>query len=487
MYEKTLDLKHQEYSDSTALTLMSNDVDNIEAGIRSFHEVWASPIEVGIALYLLQRQVVWAATIPAVISLAIFFFSNMLSKSAPKRQKVWMQAVRERIAFTSSYLNVIKTVKMLGLSDQLAFILQQYRINELNLQKKFRHVMVKMNLLGKVSRDKSLDNQCVNMTPIAGTTSSLSPVLTLSIYTGVVLHIGRSPLTVNQTFTALSIISLVSTPLSNLVYSGPRVTGALECFERVQTFLLAKSRNDDRIVHHPHSSREESQTKSDSEIVQTFELQPMKPDSGESRLHLSGARAAIIQLHQADFGWDRHLATVLSNISLRCTESSLTIIIGAVGSGKSVLLKAILGEIPCLKGFIHTQVSEVAFCDSSPWIRYGTIRDNICEPLPYEEEWFRDVLHASALDHDVNALPKKDLSIVGSNGMASSGGQRQRISIARAIYARKRVAIFDDVLSSLDAKTSEQVFARVFAKQGILRRHGVTTILATRGEFPHIC
>ena len=130
---------------------MSNDIDNISGGIQNAHEVWASPIEVGIALYLLQRQVLWAATMPAVISLAIFYCTGWIAKSVPGRQKVWMHAVQERVAFTSSYLDVSKSIRMLGLSNQFTSILQRLRINELNLQKKFRHLMVKMNLLGKSS------------------------------------------------------------------------------------------------------------------------------------------------------------------------------------------------------------------------------------------------------------------------------------------------------------------------------------------------
>lgn len=95
IYEKTLNLKYEEYSDSAALILMSNDVENIASGIQNVHEVWASPVEVAIALYLLQHQVAWAAVIPAVITLAVFFFAGLISKSAPGRQKVWMQAVSE--------------------------------------------------------------------------------------------------------------------------------------------------------------------------------------------------------------------------------------------------------------------------------------------------------------------------------------------------------------------------------------------------------
>ncbi|CAK38280.1 uncharacterized protein An03g04880 [Aspergillus niger] len=455
IYDKTLELKYDEYSDSAALTLMSNDIDNIASGIQNVHEVWASPIEVGIALYLLQRQVAWAATVPAALSVAVFYSTHLLSKSAPGRQKVWMQAVRDRVAFASSYLD----------ASHFSRMLHQLRIDELNRQSKFRHLMVKMNLL-------------------AGTTTNLSPVLTLSLFTGVALHTGKRPLTVAQTFTSLSIISLLSGPLSNLIYSGPKASAALECFQRIQAYLLASPRLDDRVIppSHQHVSPYTNWTDMDTEGVGPIELQQPKPsDTGIGHRSVA-AKSDLLQIHQADFGWDRSSPATLRSIDLRCPPSSLTMVTGAVGSGKSTLLQGILGEVPCLKGFIYSNVCEISFCSSRAWIRNRSIRENICQPLPFDEQWYRTVLYSTALDQDIESFPHKDHTIIGSNGMATSGGQRQRIAIARAIYARKQLALFDDVLSSLDAKTSEQVFQRVFGAQGILRRHRVAAILATHDQ-----
>lgn len=63
--------------------------------------------------------------------------------------------------------------------------------------------------------------------------------------------------------------------------------------------------------------------------------------------------------------------------------------------------------------------------------------------------------------------------------MKMSGGQRQRISIARALYSRKKLAIFDDVLAGLDLVTERLMFQRVFGHDGLLRKIGTTVVLAT--------
>jgi predicted ABC-type transport system involved in lysophospholipase L1 biosynthesis ATPase subunit len=59
-------------------------------------------------------------------------------------------------------------------------------------------------------------------------------------------------------------------------------------------------------------------------------------------------------------------------------------------------------------------------------------------------------------------------------------------ALARALYSRPRLALFDDPLSSLDNKTAQQVFSRVFGNgSGLLRQWGTTVILVTHaGRFP---
>ncbi|PYH86162.1 multidrug resistance protein MDR [Aspergillus uvarum CBS 121591] len=464
IYQKTLTLQFDENTDSVALNLMSNDIDNIAFGIQNMHEVWASPVETGIALYLLQRQVSWAAAVPAFISLVAMSSTHLLSSSMPNRQKAWMQVVQQRVAFTSSYLNSFAAIKMLNLHSRLGLIMQQLRINELNKGKKFRHVMVKMNLLG-------------------GAIENLSPVLTLSIYAAIALHTGRAPLDMAATFTTLSIISLWSTPLSNLVYSGPRVAGALESIQRIQAYLTADTKPDCRTDQSQTNIAASKSTPIEvmTETAGSIELLP-----STSKVETTSVSTAdLVHASDADFGWTSTSDPTLSNVNIKIPPSSVTMVGGPVGSGKSTLLKACLGEVPCLKGSIHINVANVAYCGTKTWIRNRSIRDNICHPLPFEEDWYRTVIQLTALDHDIDTLPEKDLTVIGSNGISMSGGQRQRISIARAVYARTKLAIFDDALSALDATTAAHVFARVFGSQGILRRNGVAVILATH-EGSHL-
>ncbi|CRG84683.1 hypothetical protein PISL3812_01936 [Talaromyces islandicus] len=459
IYEKTLEVRSNTDNDLPALTLMSNEVENISIGIQNAHETWASLIELGIAVYLLEIEVLWAAGIPAAISLAVFYVTGLISKTFPKRQAAWMQAVRQRVAFTSNYLNMIKAVKMLGLSEQVSAIAQGLRFHELNLQKKFRHSMVMMNL-------------------VAGISANLSPVITLSVYTGIAFCTGRNPLTVAQSFMTLSIILLAASPLSNLVYSVPRAVGAIECFQRIQEYLLETPRHDYRRSLESHQSFHDASEKMSnsgglvlSQMGNTI-IQQDRP---------SQTTDAVV-IHEAYFSWNV-TKSILSKISIKLPHGSFTMIIGPVGSGKSMLLQAILGELHCIKGYVQIQLSlTVSFCATNPWIRHKTIRETILGPLEYDEKWYQTVIKACALEEDIKALPQGHSTLLGSNGISISGGQRQRIAIARAVYARAQLALFDDVLSALDAKTYEHVFTHVFGVQGLLRQNGVTIVLVAHAH-----
>jgi hypothetical protein len=69
IFAKTLELKSSSFENSASITLMSTDIDGIATGFESFHEIWACPIEVAVALWLLEQRVSLACIAPAIIAL----------------------------------------------------------------------------------------------------------------------------------------------------------------------------------------------------------------------------------------------------------------------------------------------------------------------------------------------------------------------------------------------------------------------------------
>jgi ABC-type bacteriocin/lantibiotic exporter with double-glycine peptidase domain len=122
-----------------------------------------------------------------------------------------------------------------------------------------------------------------------------------------------------------------------------------------------------------------------------------------------------------------HGIEVLTDISMVFPQQTISMIVGRVGCGKSSLLKAIAGELAMTEGRIVTNVSSMAYCDQTPWLQNCSIRDNIVAQSPLDEKWLHSVINACALDDDISAFPLRDLTIVGSEGVALSGGQKQRV------------------------------------------------------------
>lgn len=143
------------------------------------------------------------------------------------------------------------------------------------------------------------------------------------------------------------------------------------------------------------------------------------------------------------------------------------------------MLKGLLGETPSSEGFIYTDTTEIAFVDQPPWIRNGTVQQNILGISLFEEAWYNQVVSACALLGDIAILPKGHATSVGSAGISLSGGQKQRLALARAVYSRKRLVILDDVFSGLDAESEEHICNSLLGKNGILRQTGATVLIAT--------
>lgn len=222
--------------------------------------------------------------------------------------------------------------------------------------------------------------------------------------------------------TGLSIVALVSSPVTNLLTSIPQLAGTLGCFTRIEEYLTSQELADKRLVSVDCRPKvnEAYVTAEDSPDVKAFELQQVAPP----KLHQTRPLVSIVD---ASFGLETSRVPTFSKINLNITHGSITMISGPVGSGKSKLLKSILGEIPCREGTIALQSKSVSYCDQEAWLQNDTFQHNILGNKEFDEYWYRLVIFVCALQEDLDNLPDGDASMVGHGGMALSGGQKQRL------------------------------------------------------------
>jgi ATP-binding cassette subfamily C (CFTR/MRP) protein 1 len=286
----------------------------------------------------------------------------------------------------------------------------------------------------------------------------MAPAATFGAYAIQAMVQGSDSLSTVQVFTSLALITLVSYPATRLLAAAPNLAASIGCFDRIQEYLLAESRVDGRV------------------------------GSGKSLLDMTASATGenpTICLKNASIRPAPEAGIVLENVSLSITQGSLVMITGPVGVGKTTLLKAILGELPCDEGSISVELRRMAYCAQSPWLQNGTIRQAICGVEggnPSDEIWYETVLEACALSHDIAKLPFGDGSVIGSRGATLSGGQRHRVALARALYSRAKVVLLDDILSALDEKTQKFVADRLFGSKGIFSRLEATVVLVTHAS-----
>ncbi|XP_070543483.1 ATP-binding cassette sub-family C member 8-like isoform X1 [Ptychodera flava] len=176
---------------------------------------------------------------------------------------------------------------------------------------------------------------------------------------------------------------------------------------------------------------------------------PVKSDADISDL----PRDVAIQVENGQFSWDDDGQNIMfKDISTTIPAEKLTVIIGVVGSGKSSLLSAILGEMNTISGRVtyNRQMTNVSYSAQTAWLLNTTLKENILFGEPFDQERYEAVLSACALYPDLSILPAGDMTEIGEKGVNLSGGQKQRISVARAMYAKSDIVFLDDPLSALD-------------------------------------
>ncbi len=183
-----------------------------------------------------------------------------------------------------------------------------------------------------------------------------------------------------------------------------------------------------------------------------------------------------IELENLQFKYDSSGPLVLDGINLTIKKGDILGIIGSTGSGKSTLMDIIMGLLKPSSGrFVIDEIevtdknkygwqSQLAHVPQSLFLSDSSILENIALGVPIEEI-DTDLVIKSAkqaqIHKTISAWKDEYKTIVGERGVRISGGQRQRIGIARALYKKSSVIIFDEATSSLDSETEESVMQSI--------------------------
>jgi ABC-type multidrug transport system fused ATPase/permease subunit len=150
---------------------------------------------------------------------------------------------------------------------------------------------------------------------------------------------------------------------------------------------------------------------------------------------------------------------VLTTVDLTVRRGDLVVVHGPVGSGKSSLCSALLGEMEKIDGKVFVN-GKVAYYAQQPWIQNMTIRENILFGHAFDAGKYTKVLDACGLLPDLRQFPGGDETEIGQKGVNLSGGQKARVSLARACYSDADVFILESPLAAVDAVVQSEIFSK---------------------------
>jgi ABC-type bacteriocin/lantibiotic exporter with double-glycine peptidase domain len=182
----------------------------------------------------------------------------------------------------------------------------------------------------------------------------------------------------------------------------------------------------------------------------------------------------VIKFENVSYGF-KNRGTILENLNFNINKKDFVGIIGETGSGKSTLVKLIMGFIKPSHGKIFIDKNDLSLVSKKFQSLIGyvpqnfyLIDDTLIQNIIFGEKndqvkhkIIEKILKEVSLSNFVNNLPLKLETIVGSSGKQLSGGQAQRLAIARALYQEPYILIFDEATNSLDEKTEKEIIENI--------------------------
>ncbi|KAJ3378261.1 Multidrug resistance-associated protein 1 [Entophlyctis sp. JEL0112] len=431
VYRKSLKLNgvgRAKFSSGKLLNIVSTDIGRIESLTSAFILIWSAPFLI-IETFIF---VLYIIGIPGVAGIAFILicmpFQGYLIKRLMAIRRLLAPVTDKRMKLSSEILQGIRIIKYFGWESQFMRNVENIRLNEeLVLVRHAAYVRAVLSCIGFVI-------------------PAVAASITFLVY-GAVTTSFQSV----QIFSTLALFNQLRQTIMWLPYNISFLGDSFVSFQRLQELMDAPE----------------------------VEFKPIVNSSAQYG----------VEIQDGEFAWESEdsqsdmRTSTLRNINMKAPLGGLTAIVGAVGSGKSSLLSALISELKCINGTVVFSGS-VGYASQQAWIVNATVRENIVFGRPFDEQIYWRVVEAACLIQDFEILPNADMSEIGERGINLSGGQRQRISIARLMYTNHDIVLLDDPLSAVDAHVGRKLFEGGI--RGILA--GNTRLLVTHQlHFVPLC
>ncbi|XP_072850142.2 multidrug resistance-associated protein 1 isoform X1 [Pogona vitticeps] len=420
VYKKALNLSsfsRQKYTTGEIVNLMSTDIQQLMEVAINLNLLWSAPFQILLTIIFLWQELGTSVLAGIGVLLLVLPINTFFAAKLKQLRKSQMKNSDLQVKLLSDVLHGIKILKLYAWEPSYQKKILAIREREIDVLKS----------TGYLTTFSMLTLTCI-------------PFLVSLATFGVFFLLGEeNVLTAAKVFTSISLFNILRLPLFDLPTVISAVAQAKVSLSRLEDFLSSE------------------------------DLDPQNINTDYSGDH-------AVRFVNASFRWEKIGAPTLNKLSLKIPEGSLVAVVGQVGSGKSSLLSAILGEMEKTEGSAQRK-GTVAYVSQQAWIQNATLQENILFGSDMHQQYYKRVLEACALLPDLEQLPVGDQTEIGERGVNISGGQKQRVSLARAVYSNADLYLLDDPLSAVDVHVGKHLFEKVIGSSGLLRNK--TRILVT--------
>ncbi|XP_057325982.1 multidrug resistance-associated protein 1 isoform X4 [Microplitis mediator] len=424
IYRKALRMSNAARKESTVgeiVNLMSVDAQRFMDLMPYINMIWSAPLQIGVALYFLWGELNAAVFAGLAVMIVLIPINAFIANKVKTLQIKQMKSKDERVKLMNEVLNGIKVLKLYAWEPSFEQQILKIRSKEI-----------------KVLKEAAYLN--------AGTSFIWSCAPFLVSFVSFATYVYIDPANVldsKKAFVSLSLFNILRFPLSMLPMVISNFVQAMVSIKRINAYMNGE------------------------------ELDPNNVQHDQSELH-------PLIIENGTFIWDSETSDkpTLKNINLQVQQGQLVAVVGTVGSGKSSLISAFLGEMERISGRVNTKGS-IAYVAQQAWIQNATLQDNILFGKPMDKALYAKVIDACALGLDIKMLPAGDQTEIGEKGINLSGGQKQRVALARAVYTDCDIYFLDDPLSAVDSHVGKHIFENVIGPSGLLKKK--TRVLVTHG------
>uniref|UniRef100_A0A182NES5 ABC-type glutathione-S-conjugate transporter n=1 Tax=Anopheles dirus TaxID=7168 RepID=A0A182NES5_9DIPT len=403
--------------------------------VQDLHMMWSGPLIIVVTFFALWVWVIGPSGIVGLtIMVMVIAIMRWLANKVQQRERCIIRCKNARVRLTTDSIEQMQQIK----SDSLEELFEE-RIGE-HRQEELRHMTT-------CAWYDALHHLLGVVTPM---------IVACGTFLFMYLIGSGSLLTVQSMFVAIALFNITRYPMSILPKLMTSWTRAQESLNHINQVVCAGRPDEEPIVRTKDGIARKRSHKGSleklQEVVHTFVNQ--LEDT------ISNQREAILKIENGQFSIGKEV--ILRDINITLRRGTFTAVGGTHGSGKTTLLRALIGTVKNTAGTIACTWNRLSYCPQTPWLHSGTIRSNILFGQEYDPMRYEEVIRACCLEEDFRTFADFDERIVAEGGHSLSGGQARRISLARAVYRRADVYLFDDPLRSLDPTLSRKVLENVF-------------------------